>query len=67
LTFPSGRTRSPVAIAVIAAAYVDGLIPALARDESPSIALAGALAIGGVLALAAVLRRAGVDADTTML
>jgi signal transduction histidine kinase len=39
LTYPSGRTRSPLVVAVIAAAYVDGLVPGLARAPWPTIAL----------------------------
>jgi len=39
LTYPSGRTRSPLVAAVIAAAYVDGLVPDLARAPWPTIAL----------------------------
>ena len=33
LTYPSGRTRSRTVAAVIAAAYVDGLIPTVARSD----------------------------------
>src|SRR6187551_1332245 len=32
LTYPSGRTRSPLIITVVVAAYVDGLVPGLARS-----------------------------------
>ena len=39
LTYPSGRTRSPLIVGVIAAAYVDGLVPNLARAPWPTIAL----------------------------
>ena len=39
LTYPSGRTRSPLILGVIAAAYVDGLVPNLARAPWPTIAL----------------------------
>ena len=40
LTYPGGRTRSPLIVAVIAAAYVDGAVPELARSPWPTIALA---------------------------
>src|SRR3954447_4637005 len=43
LTYPTGRTRPPVTIAVIVPAYVDGLAPALARADWPTIALSGAV------------------------
>jgi signal transduction histidine kinase len=43
LTYPSGRTRSPLIIAVIAAAYVDGLVPELARAPWPTVALMAAV------------------------
>ena len=39
LTYPSGRTRSPLIVGVIAAAYVDGLVPDLARAPWPTLAL----------------------------
>ena len=39
LTYPSGRTRSPLVAAVIAFAYFDGLIPSIARDPWVTIAL----------------------------
>jgi signal transduction histidine kinase len=39
LTYPSGRTQSPLIVGVIAAAYVDGLVPDLARAPWPTIAL----------------------------
>jgi signal transduction histidine kinase len=39
LTYPSGRTRSRLTIAVIALAYVDGLVPELARAPGATIAL----------------------------
>ncbi|HYZ29579.1 MAG TPA: hypothetical protein VE570_11015, partial [Thermoleophilaceae bacterium] len=40
LTHPAGRTRSPVVILVIGAAYGDGFVPALARSPWPTLALA---------------------------
>lgn len=43
LTQSSGRTRSPVVVAVIAAAYVDGLIPSLARSPSATLVLSAAV------------------------
>jgi hypothetical protein len=39
LTYPSGRTRSRIVSAIIGAAYVDGLVPALARSEWATIVL----------------------------
>jgi signal transduction histidine kinase len=45
LTHPSGRSRSPLVIAVIALAYIDGAIPALARSPWPTLGL-GALVVG---------------------
>jgi signal transduction histidine kinase len=43
LTYPSGRTRSPLIVAIIAFAYVDGLLPDVAREPWPTIALAAAI------------------------
>lgn len=43
LTFPSGRTRSKPIMAVIAAAYVDGLVPAVARLPWLTLALMAAV------------------------
>jgi signal transduction histidine kinase len=39
LTYPSGRTRSAPIVAVIAFAYLDGLVPAVARSPWVTIAL----------------------------
>ena len=39
LTFPTGRTRSRPVMVVIAAAYVDGLLPAAAREPWSTLAL----------------------------
>ena len=39
LTFPTGRTRSKPVMVVIAAAYVDGLLPAAAREPWSTLAL----------------------------
>jgi len=52
LTYPSGRTSSRATLLVIAAAYVDGLIPDLARSEWATLAL-----IPAVLVAAAARRR----------
>ena len=43
LTYPSGRTRSPLIVAVITIAYVDGLVPELARAPWPTLALTAAV------------------------
>jgi signal transduction histidine kinase len=43
LTYPSGRVDSRAGAVVIGAAYVDGLIPELARSEWPTIALMAAV------------------------
>jgi signal transduction histidine kinase len=43
LSYPSGRVGSRTATIVIGAAYVDGLIPELARSEWPTIALMAAV------------------------
>ena len=43
LTYPSGRTSSRITLLVIAAAYVDGLVPALARSEWTTLGLAAAV------------------------
>ena len=43
LTHPTGRSRSPLVIAVVALAYVDGLVPALARSEWLTLALGSAV------------------------
>jgi signal transduction histidine kinase len=45
LTYPTGRTRSPAIVAVIAVAYVDGLVPELARDPWATIALMAAVVV----------------------
>jgi signal transduction histidine kinase len=61
LTYPSGRVQSRVSAAVITAAYVDGLVPELARSEWPTIALMAALvivAVGRHRAAGGVERRA---------
>lgn len=39
LTFPSGRTHSKPLMVVIALAYVDGLVPAVAREPWTTVAL----------------------------
>jgi signal transduction histidine kinase len=43
LTYPRGRVDSRAAAVVIGSAYVDGLIPELARSEWPTIALMAAV------------------------
>ena len=43
LTYPSGRTRSAPIVAVIAMAYLDGLVPAVARSPWVTIALMAAV------------------------
>jgi signal transduction histidine kinase len=43
LTYPSGRTRSAPIVAIIALAYVDGLVPAVARSPWLTIALMAAV------------------------
>jgi len=53
LTYPSGRTRSPLIITVVVAAYVDGLVPGLARSPWVTIVLTAAVVS------AAAWRRAG--------
>jgi signal transduction histidine kinase len=43
LTYPSGRTSSRITMLVVAAAYVDGIVPALARSDSATLALMAAV------------------------
>ena len=43
LTYPSGRTSSRIALLIIGIAYVDGVIPGLARSEWATLALMGAV------------------------
>ena len=43
LTFPTGRTRSKPTMVVIVLAYVDGLIPAVARGPWATVALTAAV------------------------
>ncbi len=57
LTFPTGRTRSRPAIVVIAAAYVDGLVPASPATPGPRRADGGRPRRGRL----AVERRKGVE------
>jgi signal transduction histidine kinase len=56
LTYPSGRTSSRVTFAVIAAAYLDGVIPEIARSEWLTLGLA----LGVVLVAFERHRAAGV-------
>jgi signal transduction histidine kinase len=58
LTYPSGRSSSRVTLLVIAAAYVDGVIPEVARSEWVTLALAVA-----VVAVAAARQRAASVAE----
>jgi signal transduction histidine kinase len=44
LTYPTGRARPRIVAGVIAFAYADGLFPAVARAEVPTIALVAAMA-----------------------
>jgi signal transduction histidine kinase len=55
LTYPTGRTRSPALLVVIALAYVDGLAPELARAPWPTIALM-ALVLGAATSRYALSR-----------
>jgi signal transduction histidine kinase len=45
LSYPTGRTRSRLVLAVIAAAYVDAAIEPLARNDVLTLALAAAVAL----------------------
>jgi len=45
LTHPAGRTRSRVVAAVIAGAYVDGLVASLARSAWPTLVLGAAVVV----------------------
>jgi signal transduction histidine kinase len=58
LTYPSGRSSSRLTVVVIAAAYVDGLIPEFARSEWATLVLAGTVAL---VAGARYLRARGVE------
>jgi signal transduction histidine kinase len=64
LTHPSGRARSPLAVAIIALAYIDGLIPALARSPWPTLAL-GTVVVGAAAARFATAR--GVERKATLV
>lgn len=55
LAYPSGRLRSRFTGAVVAVAYVDGLVPAIARSTWPTVVLMAAV----VVAAAARYRAAG--------
>ena len=48
LTFPTGRTRSKSTMVVIALAYVDGLVPAVARQPWTTVALMVAVVLVAV-------------------
>jgi len=45
LTYPSGRTSSRITLLVIGAAYVVGLVPALARSEWTTLGLVASVAL----------------------
>ena len=45
LTYPSGRTSSRITLLVIAAAYVGGLVPALARSEWMTLGLTASVVL----------------------
>jgi signal transduction histidine kinase len=47
LTFPTGRTRSKPLILVIALAYVDGLVPSVARAPWTTIVLMAVVVVAG--------------------
>jgi signal transduction histidine kinase len=55
LAYPSGRLRSRALGALVAVAYVDGLVPVIARSTWPTVALTAAL----VVAAGARFRAAG--------
>jgi signal transduction histidine kinase len=61
LAYPSGRLRSPVDRVVVAAAYLNGLVVALARNDAVTVALVGAVIAAAVVdagACPAEVRRA---------
>ena len=45
LSYPTGRVRSRAVVVVIVAAYVDGLVPAVARSAWPTLALVAAVVL----------------------
>ena len=59
LTFPTGRTRSKPTMVVIALAYVDGLVPAVAREPWTTIALMVAVVRCGRMAVGAATGPSG--------
>jgi signal transduction histidine kinase len=48
LSYPTGRLRSRVARIVVAVAYVDGAIEPLARNETATLVLSGAIALAAL-------------------
>jgi len=64
LTHPSGRTRSPLVITVVTLAYIDGLIPVLARSPWPTLVLG--TAVVGVAAWRLVTSR-GVERKAALV
>ena len=53
LAYPAGKVRRGWLAVLVVAAYVDGAVPALARAEWPTIALATALVVAAALRLRA--------------
>lgn len=45
LAYPSGRLRSRATVALVAVAYVDGLVPAVARSTWPTVVLMAAVVV----------------------
>jgi signal transduction histidine kinase len=64
LTHPSGRSRTPPVLAVIALAYVNGAIPTLARSPWPTIVL-GAVVVGTAALRFATAR--GIERKTALV
>jgi signal transduction histidine kinase len=48
LSYPSGRLATRLSLAVVAAAYVDAAIPALARDDALTVVLSAAIALATI-------------------
>ena len=62
LSFPGDRRPRPVARVVIVVAYIDGLVPALARADVPTVALMAAVI---AVAIARFVRASGIDRGAT--
>jgi signal transduction histidine kinase len=62
LSFPGDRRPRPVARIVIAAAYIDGLVPAVARSDVPTIALMGTVI---AVAITRFVRASRIDRGAT--